>query len=103
MRGEAVELGVEQGRRGGDSGSGLAYMKTSSKLAALIALACATMVSAQAQTSAPTQDDAIFVNPEWANSAWYRCSIARSRGDIDQQRVAGNLLAPARLQHLHQR
>jgi OOP family OmpA-OmpF porin len=70
-------------------------MKTSSKLAALIALACATMVSAQAQTSAPTQDDAIFVNPEWANSAWYAgASIARSRGDIDQQRVAGNMLPP---------
>jgi OOP family OmpA-OmpF porin len=69
-------------------------MKTSSKLAALIALACATMVSAQAQTSAPTQDDAIFVNPEWANSAWYMgAGIARSRADVDVDRVARNLLA----------
>jgi OOP family OmpA-OmpF porin len=66
-------------------------MKTSSKLAALIALACATMATAQA---AP-QDDAIFVNPEWANSAWYAgASIARSRADIDVDRVARNLLAP---------
>ncbi|MFC4933403.1 OmpA family protein [Massilia sp. GCM10023247] len=68
-------------------------MKTSSKLAALIALACATMVSAQAQTSATTQDDAIFVNPDWANSAWYMgAGIVGSRGDIDEQRVVRNLM-----------
>lgn len=69
-------------------------MKTSSKLAALIALACATMVSAQAQTSASTQDDAIFVNPDWANSAWYvGGSVVGSRVDIEPSRVAGNALA----------
>ena len=69
-------------------------MKTSSKLAALIALACATMATAQA-APAVTQDDAVFVNPDWANSAWYvGGSFARSLGDIDQQRVARNLLAP---------
>ena len=69
-------------------------MKPSSKLAALIALACVTMATAQA-APAVTQDDAVFVNPDWANSAWYvGGSFARSRGDIDQQRVASNLLAP---------
>jgi OOP family OmpA-OmpF porin len=70
-------------------------MKTSTKLAALIALACATMVSAQAQTQAMTQDDAIFVNPDWANSAWYAgASIAHSRTEIDVNRVGRNLVAP---------
>lgn len=69
-------------------------MKTSSKLAALIALACASMVSAQAQTTAATQNDAIFVNPDWANSAWYvGASVVGSRGDIEAGRVAGNLLS----------
>ena len=69
-------------------------MKPSSKLAALIALACVTMATAQA-APAVTQDDAVFVNPDWANSAWYvGGSFARSLGDIDQNRVARNLLAP---------
>jgi OOP family OmpA-OmpF porin len=69
-------------------------MKTSSKLAALIALACATMATAQAAPGA-TQDDAIFVNPDWANSAWYvGGSFARSFADIDQQRVTNNMLLP---------
>ncbi|MET0857794.1 MAG: OmpA family protein [Telluria sp.] len=69
-------------------------MKLSSKLAALIALACATMATAQA-APAVTQDDAVFVNPDWANSAWYvGGSFARSLGDIDQNLVARNLLAP---------
>lgn len=70
-------------------------MKNSSKLAALIALACATMVSAQAQTTVSTQDDAVFVNPDWANSAWYvGGSVVGSRGDIDTNLVARNVLAP---------
>ncbi len=48
-------------------------MKTSKKLAALIALACASMMSAHAQdaTTQPAQTDAAFVNSDWANSAWY--------------------------------
>lgn len=69
-------------------------MKNSSKLAALIALACATMVSAQAQTTVSTQDDAVFVNPDWANSAWYvGGSVVGSRADIDTNLVARNLLS----------
>ncbi|MDB5791725.1 MAG: hypothetical protein JWQ80_1749 [Massilia sp.] len=68
-------------------------MKNSTKLAALIALACATMVSAQAQTPAATQDDAVFVNPDWANSAWYiGGSVVGSRADIDEASVVRNLM-----------
>ena len=64
-------------------------MKTSSKLSALIALACASMATAQA---APA-DDAVFVNPDWADHAWYAGgSFARSRGDVDQSIVARNML-----------
>jgi OOP family OmpA-OmpF porin len=69
-------------------------MKTTNQLAALVALACATMMSAHAapqdtaaqqpaqsstaqepvQTSTaqqPVQTGTAFVNPDWANSAWY--------------------------------
>jgi OOP family OmpA-OmpF porin len=67
-------------------------MKTSIKLAALIALACASMTGAQA-AGAPA-DDAIFVNPEWANSAWYMGgSIAQSRAKIDEDRLVRSLTA----------
>ena len=74
-------------------------MKNSTKLAALIALACATMASAQAQTTVMTQDDAIFVNPDWANSAWYvGGSVVGSRAKIDEANVVRNLMpAGARL------
>lgn len=63
-------------------------MKASSKLAALIALACATMTGAHAapQDTAPqqaAQADATFVNPDWANSAWYMgAGVGRSRAKI---------------------
>jgi OOP family OmpA-OmpF porin len=66
-------------------------MKTSSKLAALIALACATMVTAQAATpgTAPA-----FINPDWANSAWYLgAGIAHSRANIDIERISRSLAA----------
>lgn len=70
-------------------------MKNSTKLASLIALACATMVSAQAQTTSMTQDDAVFINPDWANSAWYvGGSVVGSRAKIDENNVARNFLAP---------
>ena len=70
-------------------------MKTSSKLAALIALACATMAPAHAQTSATTMDDTVFVNPDWANSAWYvGGGIVGSRADIDAVRVVNTLMTP---------
>jgi len=58
-------------------------MNTSSKLTALIALACATMASAHA---APVEAEAGgFVNPDWANSAWYMgAGVGKSRGHIDE-------------------
>ena len=63
-------------------------MKTSKKLAALIALACATMMSAQAQETAQT--GSTFINPDWANSAWYMgAGIGQSRGDIPSRQVRG--------------
>jgi OOP family OmpA-OmpF porin len=65
-------------------------MKTTSKLAALIALACATMMSANAATA----DDTIFINPDWANSAWYvGGSFGQSRANIDDQRLIRSLTA----------
>ena len=65
-------------------------MKTSSKLAALIALACATMMSAQAAGQDTVQADSVFVNPDWANSAWYMgAGIGQSRADIDSRQVRG--------------
>ena len=67
-------------------------MKTSSKLAALIALACATMATAQAAPGA-TQDDAIFVNPDWANSAWYvGGSFARSKFIADKLNIPADMV-----------
>ncbi|MGX4644448.1 OmpA family protein [Massilia sp. SYSU DXS3249] len=65
-------------------------MKTSSKLAALIALACATMMSAQAQDATTAQTNSGFVNPDWANSAWYvGAGVGQSRGDIPSRQVRG--------------
>jgi OOP family OmpA-OmpF porin len=65
-------------------------MKTTSKLVALIALACASMGSA----SAASADDNIFINPDWANSAWYMGgSFGQSRASIDDQRLIRSLTA----------
>ena len=69
-------------------------MKTSSKLAALIALACATMAPAQAATPETPPTDPVFVNPDWANSAWYMgAGIAHSRANIDDARLIRSLTA----------
>jgi OOP family OmpA-OmpF porin len=59
-------------------------MKTSHTLAALIALACATMTGAHAQdTVAAAPADAVFVNPDWANKAFYMgAGVGRTRADI---------------------
>ncbi|MGJ9420801.1 OmpA family protein [Massilia sp. CMS3.1] len=69
-------------------------MKSSIKFATLIALACATMMSAQAASldTAPTGGN--FVNPDWANSAWYMgAGVGQSRADIDEARLRRNLSA----------
>jgi OOP family OmpA-OmpF porin len=69
-------------------------MKTSSTLAALIALACATMMSAHAAIPETAQADASFVNPDWANSAWYMgAGVGQSRAKIDEERLARSLTA----------
>lgn len=63
-------------------------MKTSSKLAALIALACATMMNAQAAGQDSAQAGSTFINPDWANSAWYMgAGIGQSRLDMDSRQV----------------
>jgi OOP family OmpA-OmpF porin len=65
-------------------------MKTTSTLAALIALACATMMTANAATA----DDSVFINPEWASSAWYvGGGVGQSRANIDEQRLVRSLTA----------
>ena len=52
------------------------------------ALACA-MLSIQVAHAEDT-----FINPEWANSAWYiGAGIGRSRGNIDQDRLTRSLSA----------
>lgn len=67
-------------------------MKTSSTLAALIALACTTMLSAHA--APPEATVAGFVNPEWANSAWYiGAGVGQARADIDTAQLARSLTA----------
>jgi OOP family OmpA-OmpF porin len=64
-------------------------MKTTSKLAALIALACAAMTTANAATTEDT-----FINPDWANSAWYvGAGVGQSRANIDDQRLIRSLTA----------
>jgi OOP family OmpA-OmpF porin len=69
-------------------------MKTSSTLAAFIALACATMMSAQAASPETAQADATFVNPDWANSAWYMgAGVGQSRAKIDEERLSRSLTA----------
>jgi len=72
-------------------------MKASNKLAALIALACATMVNAhaapqEAASQQSAQADSAYVNPDWANSAWYAgVGAGRSRADIDQSALQRTL------------
>ncbi|VXC37950.1 OmpA family protein [Massilia sp. 9I] len=62
-------------------------MNTPKTLAASIALACATIMSAHAApqdtTTQPVQADSAFVNPDWANSAWYMgAGVGRTRAKI---------------------
>jgi OmpA-OmpF porin, OOP family len=73
-------------------------MKTTRTLAALIALACATMVNAHAAPqdtmSQPAPADSSFVNPDWANSAWYMgAGVGRSRADIYNTDLANRMSA----------
>ena len=52
------------------------------KIGALSAISCALLVSQFAQADEP------FVNPEWANSAWYiGGGLGQSRATIDRDRL----------------
>ncbi len=67
-------------------------MKTISKLNTAILAACAAML-AQPVFAADQSDDT-FINPEWANSAWYvGGSLGQSRATIDEQRIVRSLTA----------
>lgn len=69
-------------------------MKTNSKLPALIALACAGIMSTGAAHAAPGDTETTFINPDWANSAWYLgAGIGQSRANIDNDRLIRSLTA----------
>ena len=56
----------------------------------MIALACATMMNAQAAGQDTVQAGSTFINPDWANSAWYMgVGIGQSRADIESRQVRG--------------
>ncbi|OFA01955.1 OmpA family protein [Duganella sp. HH101] len=63
-------------------------MTIAKKIGTLSALACAMLAMQAAQAEEP------FVNPDWANSAWYLgAGVGRSRANIDQQRLTNSLQA----------
>ncbi|WP_332854506.1 OmpA family protein [Duganella sp. S19_KUP01_CR8] len=63
-------------------------MTIAKKIGTLSALACAMLAMQVAQAEEP------FVNPDWANSAWYLgAGVGRSRANIDQQRLTNSLQA----------
>jgi OOP family OmpA-OmpF porin len=64
-------------------------MKIAKKLGTLTAVACAILAS-QAAFAA----DDTFINPDWANSAWYiGAGIGQSRANIDDARLQSALTA----------
>jgi len=64
-------------------------MTIAKKLGTLSALACAMLAIQVAQAA-----DEPFVNPEWANSAWYLgAGVGRSRASIDEPRLSSSLTA----------
>ena len=63
-------------------------MTIAKKIGTLSALTCAMLAMQLAQAEEP------FVNPDWANSAWYLgAGVGRSRANIDQQRLTSSLQA----------
>jgi OOP family OmpA-OmpF porin len=67
-------------------------MKTTSKFNAAILATCALMLAQPA--FAAGQPDDVFINPDWANSAWYvGGSLGQSRAAIDEQRIRRSLTA----------
>jgi OOP family OmpA-OmpF porin len=64
-------------------------MKYSKKLGSLTALACAILASQAASAGENT-----FINPDWANSAWYiGAGVGQSRANIDNERLISSLTA----------
>jgi OOP family OmpA-OmpF porin len=64
-------------------------MKFAKKLGTLTAVACAILAS---QVASAGETD--FVNPDWANSAWYiGAGIGQTRAKIDQDRLTSSLTA----------
>jgi OOP family OmpA-OmpF porin len=64
-------------------------MKFAKKLGTLTALACAILASQAASAGEDT-----FINPDWANSAWYiGAGIGQSRANIDDARLIRSLTA----------
>jgi OOP family OmpA-OmpF porin len=69
-------------------------MKTTSKLTAIIALACASMMATNPAIADPVTTDSTFINPDWANSAWYTgAGVGQSRARIDDARLVRSLTA----------
>jgi OOP family OmpA-OmpF porin len=69
-------------------------MKTTSKLTAIIALACASMMATNPAIADPVTTDSTFINPDWANSAWYMgAGVGQSRARIDDARLVRSLTA----------
>jgi OOP family OmpA-OmpF porin len=63
-------------------------MTIAKTLGTLSALACAMLAIQVAQA------EETFINPDWANSAWYiGAGVGQSRGNIDQQRLTNSLSA----------
>ena len=69
-------------------------MKTTIKLATLVAFACATMMTAQAASPETAPADSTFINTDWANSAWYMgAGVGASHAKIDEARLRRSLSA----------
>lgn len=69
-------------------------MKTTTKLTALVALACASMMAATSASADTTTTNGTFINPDWANNAWYMgAGIGQSRAKIDDARLIRSLTA----------
>ena len=63
-------------------------MTITKKIGTLSALACAMLTIQLAQA------EDTFINPDWANSAWYLgAGVGQARGTIDQQRLTNSLQA----------
>jgi OOP family OmpA-OmpF porin len=71
----------------------MSTMKNHSKRGIALALATAIASLANGAIAAP-QDSDVFINPDWANSAWYAgATLGQSRAAIDVDRIGSSLTA----------